>query len=72
MTHLQIDRHEDMLRSCLRAVAALQQLPGVEGCAPLTAFMRRILAVPALKEKYAAVEQERVEQQQGSGAMDIP
>ncbi len=51
-----------MLRSCLRAVDALAHLPGVEGCGPFQAFMRRtVLGTPSLKEKYTAIERERTE-----------
>lgn len=66
----EIDRHEDMLRSCLRAVEALARLPGVEGCPPFQQFMRRTVLQGPLKDKYAAIERERAEQEGGADAMD--
>lgn len=59
---LQVDRHEEMLRSCLRAVDALHRLPGSEASQPFAAFLKRTVGGPGpLKEKYLAVQQERAE-----------
>lgn len=68
----QIDRHEDMLRSCLRAVDALNQL-GAGGAVQWQAFLRRTVMVPPLREKLAAVERERLEAEGGQAgdAMDL-
>jgi hypothetical protein len=59
----QVDRHEELLRSCLRAVDALHRLPGAEGNAAFTAFLKRTVGNPqgTLKEKYALVQQERMD-----------
>jgi hypothetical protein len=55
-----VDRLEDMLRACLRAVDALNRR--AEGCEPFQAMMRRtVLSNAALKEKLAAIEKERAE-----------
>jgi hypothetical protein len=51
----QLDRHDDMLRSCLRAVHGVASLPGIEGCAPFSSFMRRTVMAPQLKDKYMQV-----------------
>ena len=37
---LQVDRNEDMLRSCLRAVEAISRIPGVNACEPWRNFMQ--------------------------------
>jgi cullin-associated NEDD8-dissociated protein 1 len=59
---LQVDRHEEMLRSCLRAVDALHRLPGSEASQPFAAFLKRTVGGSGpLKEKYLAVQQERAE-----------
>lgn len=58
----QVDRHEEMLRSCLRAVDALHRLPGAEANQPFMAFLKRTVGGPGpLKDKYFAVQQERAE-----------
>ncbi|KAL6772373.1 hypothetical protein ACKKBG_A29965 [Auxenochlorella protothecoides x Auxenochlorella symbiontica] len=55
----EVDRNDDLLRSCLRAVAALERLPGCAVVAPWTAFISGVVQTPALKEKYAAARGER-------------
>jgi len=70
----EVDRHEDMLRSCLRAVDALAQLPGISACAPFASLMKRVVLVSPLKERYLAVERERLEAEgagAGGDAMDL-
>eukprot|EP00983_Pelagomonas_calceolata_P119498 1160611-Pelagomonas_calceolata.AAC.8 len=57
----QVDRHEDMLRSCLRAVDALAHLPGIQACGPFQAFMRRVVLISPILERYKQVEKERAE-----------
>lgn len=67
---LQVDRHEEMLRSCLRAVDALHRLPGAEASQPFTAFLKRtVVSNGPLKDKYLAVQQERAEAE--GDAMDV-
>ncbi|GFR41083.1 hypothetical protein Agub_g1723, partial [Astrephomene gubernaculifera] len=66
----EIDRHEDMLRSCLRCVDALAHVPGADNNAALQGFLRRVvLSSPPLREKYAAIQRERAEAE-GGDAMD--
>ncbi len=65
---LQVDRHEEMLRSCLRAVDALERLPGAEACAPFAAFLKRTVRAGALAQQYAAVQAERAEAEGGAAA----
>lgn len=56
----QVDRNEDMLRSCLRAVDALNRIPNASSCAPFQRFMDTLVAGP-LAQRYAAVKAERAE-----------
>lgn len=66
----EVDRHEEMLRSCLRAVDALHRLPGAEASQPFTAFLKRtVVSNGPLKDKYLAVQQERAEAE--GDAMDV-
>eukprot|EP00955_Chlamydomonas_euryale_P000421 4882-Chlamydomonas_euryale.AAC.1 len=45
-----------MLRSCLRAVDALEQLEGAAGCTPFRNFLTKtVKGPPAMREKYAQV-----------------
>jgi hypothetical protein len=62
-----LDRHEESLRSCLRAVDALDRLPGSSSVARWPEFMRRTPGGPNLREKLAAVRAER-EEAEGKGA----
>ncbi|MEW5303601.1 MAG: hypothetical protein WDW36_006278 [Sanguina aurantia] len=61
----EIDRHEDMLRSCLRAVDALSHVPGVDAAVAFQSFMSRFVMVSPLKEKFLAIEKERAEAEGG-------
>lgn len=56
----QVDRNEDMLRSCLRAVDALNRIPNSSSCAPFQRFMDTLGTGP-LAQRYAAVKAERAE-----------
>ncbi|PSC76088.1 cullin-associated NEDD8-dissociated 1 isoform B [Micractinium conductrix] len=66
----EIDRNEDMLRSCLRAVDALAKLPNAAQVAPFKQFMDSVVLGPTLKEKYIAIKEERRELE-GADGMDI-
>lgn len=57
----EIDRNEDMLRSCLRAIDALAKLPNASQVAPFKQFMDSVVMGPALKDKYQAIREERRE-----------
>lgn len=57
----EVDRHEDLLRSCLRAVEALNRLPGAESHQAWQQFMKRTVVAPGMKERFLAVEKERAE-----------
>uniref|UniRef100_A0A383V8K4 TATA-binding protein interacting (TIP20) domain-containing protein n=1 Tax=Tetradesmus obliquus TaxID=3088 RepID=A0A383V8K4_TETOB len=57
----EVDRHEELLRSCLRAVDALNRLPGSEASAPFTGFLKRTVMSGPLREKFLAAQAERQE-----------
>lgn len=56
-----MDRNEDMLRSCLRAIEAIARIPNVDTCAPFTALMASTVLQGSLQPKYAAIKAERAE-----------
>jgi cullin-associated NEDD8-dissociated protein 1 len=56
-----MDRHEESLRSCLRAVDALDRLAGSSAAPRWVAFMQRTAGSAALRDKLAAVRAEREE-----------
>ena len=59
---LQVDRNEDMLRSCLRAVDAVSRIPGTATCAAWRTFLQKeILGPPPMRARYNAVKEERQE-----------
>eukprot|EP00195_Chlamydomonas_chlamydogama_P007020 CAMPEP_0202892974 /NCGR_PEP_ID=MMETSP1392-20130828/2632_1 /ASSEMBLY_ACC=CAM_ASM_000868 /TAXON_ID=225041 /ORGANISM="Chlamydomonas chlamydogama, Strain SAG 11-48b" /LENGTH=1235 /DNA_ID=CAMNT_0049577131 /DNA_START=157 /DNA_END=3864 /DNA_ORIENTATION=- len=66
----EVDRHEDMLRSCLRAVDAVNRIPAIDTCAPFQAFMKRTVMAGPLKDKFLQIERERAEAE-GGDAMDL-
>ncbi|KXZ56874.1 hypothetical protein GPECTOR_1g789 [Gonium pectorale] len=66
----EIDRHEDMLRSCLRCVDALAHVPGADNNAAFQGFLRKVvMSQQPLRDKYAAIQKERAEAE-GVDAMD--
>ncbi len=44
-----------MLRSCLRAVGTLAHLPGADASASLQGFLKKVVLVAPLKDKYLQV-----------------
>ncbi len=58
---LQIDRNEDMIRSCLRAVDAVSRIHNIETNAAFRAFMTNTVAKGALQTKLKAIQEERAE-----------
>ncbi|KAL1495813.1 hypothetical protein AB1Y20_016673 [Prymnesium parvum] len=51
----QVERHEDLVRSGMRAVRALEKVPGAETCVKFEEFVRSTLKNGALAERYATV-----------------
>lgn len=67
---VQVDRNEDMLRSCLRAVEACSRIPDVESSTGFRQLMERVVLVPPIAPKYKAVQDERAEAV-GRGTRDL-
>lgn len=58
----EVDRNEDMLRSCLRAVDAIDRLPDAEKSAPWRSYMNNVvLGNPHMQARFKAIQDERVE-----------
>jgi cullin-associated NEDD8-dissociated protein 1 len=62
----EVDRNEDMLRSCLRAISALSTLPGAAGVQAFKQFMEDKVTGGAMKERYSAILAEK-RQAEGRG-----
>ncbi|KAK2079471.1 hypothetical protein QBZ16_003163 [Prototheca wickerhamii] len=56
----EIDRNEDLIRSCLRAVAALDALPGSREVQAWDGLMTSLIEGPGFKAKYEAIKEDRV------------
>ncbi|VAI27269.1 unnamed protein product [Triticum turgidum subsp. durum] len=54
----EIDRNEDMIRSALRAIAALSRISGSDYSMKFKNLMNKITATPSLAEKYNSVRSE--------------
>ncbi|KAI3438733.1 hypothetical protein D9Q98_001153 [Chlorella vulgaris] len=57
----EVDRNEDMLRSCLRAVDALAKLPSAQQVPLFKQFLDGVVLQAPLKDKYQAIRDERRE-----------
>ena len=55
----EIDRNEDMLRSCLRAVDALERLDGSKDAVGFKTFLETVVKSDQLKAKYMSIIKER-------------
>ena len=65
----EVDRNDELVRSALRAVAALGRVPGAADHASYKQYAANLAAGP-LAEKWAAVCEERVEADGGADRMD--
>jgi len=65
----QVDRNDDMLRSCLRAIDAISRIPDADSVAPFKGLLQNTVRGGLLAPKFAAVQQERIEAA-GASAMD--
>ena len=61
MPSQEVDRNEDMLRSCLRAVDALARVPNALAVPQFKALMDNVVCVGPMAQRYAAIREERVE-----------
>jgi cullin-associated NEDD8-dissociated protein 1 len=66
----EVDRHEDLLRSALRAVDALARLPDADANARFATLMAKTVQVPPLATKYAAIAAEHAAAAGASGSGD--
>lgn len=64
----QVDRNEDMVRSCLRAVDAISCIPETANVAEWKRFMAATVGAGPLKPKFEAVVRERAELPSATGA----
>ncbi|GMH39342.1 hypothetical protein BSKO_07240 [Bryopsis sp. KO-2023] len=55
------DRHEDMVRSCLRCVIALSQLPTAQSSTTFKRFMDTIVQKGEMKARFIELEKEKAE-----------
>ena len=55
----EVDRNEDMIRSCLRAIDVLDHLDGSHEVIAFHNFMDKVVNAGTLKDKYAAIIRER-------------
>lgn len=51
----QVERNEEMIRSALRSIAAAAKLPNVESATKFDEFLKQIVLVSPLAEKYAQI-----------------
>lgn len=58
---LQVDRNEDMLRSCLRAIEACARIPDVESSSGFRQLMDRTVLVSPIAPKFKAVQEDRAD-----------
>jgi cullin-associated NEDD8-dissociated protein 1 len=55
-----VERHEDMLRSCLRVVDVLNSVPGAASSQAWSGFMRTTVMSQQLADKFLVVQKERL------------
>jgi cullin-associated NEDD8-dissociated protein 1 len=55
-----VERHEDMLRSCLRVVDVLNGVPGAASSPAWSGFMRTTVMSQQLADKFLVVQKERL------------
>lgn len=67
----QKDRHEDMLRSCLRCVVVLSQLPAANSNTAFKRFMDMTVQKGEMKTRFADLEKEKAEAEGKAITMDM-
>lgn len=65
----EVDRNEDMLRSCLRAISAVNTLPAAANVQAFKQFIEERVTNGAMKERYAAILAEK-RQAEGRGGVN--
>lgn len=66
----EVDRNEDMVRSCLRGIEAVNCIPNVNSCAQFKQFMSRTVLTGAMAAKYNMIKEDRAEAE-GTESMDM-
>ena len=57
----QVDKNDDMVRSCMRAVEACSRIPNIESCLAFQDLLKKKVLLPPLDVKFKAVAVERAE-----------
>lgn len=69
---MQIDRNEDMIRSCLRAVDAVSRIHNIETNAAFKGLMTNTVSKGPLQAKLKTIKEERAEAEgTGLSPMDV-
>jgi cullin-associated NEDD8-dissociated protein 1 len=55
----EVDRNEDMIRSCLRSVESLDRLDGSQDVGSFRSFMDTVILGGNIKDKYEMIKKER-------------
>jgi len=55
----EVDRNEDMIRSCLRSIESLDRLEGSQDVGPFRSFMDTVVLSGHIKEKYELIKKEK-------------
>ena len=58
---MQVDRNEDMLRSCLRAIDACSRIPNAETSNKFQNLLQNVVLQPPLAPKFQAIRKERAD-----------
>lgn len=69
----QVERNDELIRSALRAVAAIARIPNVESVQKFDEFVKQTITAPSqpLAEKYAAIVAEESASHAQNDAMDL-
>lgn len=66
----EVERNEELIRSALRAIAAISRIPDVESNLKFDEFLKQTVKVGDLGEKFAAIKAE-TEHSEGVDSMDL-
>ncbi len=68
--HTQLDRHEDMLKSCLRAIDSISRIDNVSSCVPFQTMMDKVVMAGGMKQRFKDVQRERAEVDGDAGGLE--
>jgi len=66
-----MERNDELIRSCLRAIYGITRIPNVESNHKFDEFLRQVIKTGELAEKFAAVKSEGEQYEGGSDPMDV-